>query len=310
VKHKIIAIAGPTASGKTDFALNCVRHLENAFSIDSEIVNADSIQLYDELKTITAYPFPRIMKQVKHHLYGILSPHDNISVASWLELAKSKISQLRKENKIAIFCGGTGFYISTLINGISNIPPIPVDFRKEVYAKFQMIGRDVFFEELFLLDPVSHKRLHKNDTQRILRAYEVAAYTGKPLPLWRKKNRNCIDVSVIVLQPSKTELHEKCLARIHDMIRNDAIDEIADFINRYPNYNGPLADVIGYKEISDLLKGGISKQECIDLMYLRTKQYAKRQSTWFRNQLPEAKTIQDIKNFDIVNFSQFFSKII
>jgi tRNA dimethylallyltransferase len=166
VAFHLIVIVGPTATGKSDLAVRCALGLRRS-GIQAEIINADSIQLYNELKTLTAYPSEKSLAQVRHHLYGVLLPHENSSVSLWSDLASDKIRQLSEENKIAIICGGTGLYIGALINGISIIPPIPSDFRCKVYEKFQQTGRDAFFELLQTLDPVLCETLHKNNTQRI-----------------------------------------------------------------------------------------------------------------------------------------------
>ncbi|MDR2107094.1 MAG: tRNA (adenosine(37)-N6)-dimethylallyltransferase MiaA [Holosporaceae bacterium] len=293
----LIVVTGLTASGKSDFALRCVEYLKNTRGIEAEIVNADSIQMYDELKILTAYPSAEQLNRVPHHLYGILSPNEDSSVAKWLEIADEKINFLRKAGKIPIVCGGTGFYVSALIGGISNIPQIPRNVREEVARKFQTLGREAFFNELKILDPESGNILHKNDAQRILRAYEVASYTGKTLSEWQKVGKEGgYQATITILLPPRNKLNEKCLARVNKMAESGAADEVKAFIEKYPDYRGPLSNVIGYREIISLLKGEISREKCIDLMYIRTKQYAKRQSVWFRNKLPSSKPVYKFGN--------------
>ncbi|MDR0968133.1 MAG: tRNA (adenosine(37)-N6)-dimethylallyltransferase MiaA [Holosporaceae bacterium] len=288
----LIVIAGPTASGKSDLALNLAQHLRDARGVEAEIINADSVQLYNELKTLTAYPSDDMLKSIPHRLYGILSPRETSSVAAWLDLAEKEIARLRKENKTAIICGGTGFYISALLNGISNIPKIPQDFRNKVARKFKEVGKDEFFDLLIALDPEICGTLNKNDTQRVLRAYEVASFTGKPLSSWQKEGCKAKrEASSIVLLPPRDKLNEKCLLRIEKMIEAGVIDEVRDFVERYPNYDGPLRAAVGYREIISFLNNAISLDECVQLISFRTRQYAKRQSTWFRNQMKSAKII-------------------
>ncbi len=284
--HRVVLIGGPTASGKTAFAIRYAEKLKTLYGVDSAIINADSVQLYDELKIITAFPSAEDMEKVPHRLFGILKPNEKPSVAFWLEEAKLEITRLQSEGKVAIVCGGTGFYLNAIKNGIADIPDIPSDFRQSVFEKFQSIGRDAFFEELLRLDSEIVKTLHQNNTQRILRAYEVAAYTGKPLTeWWRSASSVGYDVKQIVLLPPKEELHRRCYARIQKMMNNGAVEEVRDFVARYPNYNGGLCKAIGYYEISDFLNGKLSKDECVEQMFIHTKQYAKRQVTWFRNQM-------------------------
>ncbi|MDR1982515.1 MAG: tRNA (adenosine(37)-N6)-dimethylallyltransferase MiaA [Holosporaceae bacterium] len=290
----LIAIVGPTASGKSDFAVRYAIYLKNNFGVEAEIVNADSIQMYNALKIITSYPSYDSLKLVRHCLYGVLSPQEVISVAIWLDLVKKEIHRIHSENKVAIICGGTGFYINALINGISDIPVIPKYFRNEVLRKFQQLGREEFFNQLVFLDPELCKILHKNNTQRILRAYEVVTYTGKPLSSWWKSKSECnYQISPIVLLPPRDRLNERCLIRINKMIAVGAIDEIRRFVEEYPNYTGILCSVIGYHEIISFLNKAISFDECVERMYVRTKQYAKRQSTWFRNQLKSSQIIYE-----------------
>ncbi|MDR2781269.1 MAG: tRNA (adenosine(37)-N6)-dimethylallyltransferase MiaA [Holosporaceae bacterium] len=294
----LIVIVGPTASGKSELAIKLAQHLRNTSNVDAEIINADSIQLYDELKILTAYPCCDSLAKVKHHLYGVLSPHETSSVSFWVDLAAAKIRQLHQQGKVAIICGGTGLYVEALLGGISNIPQIPADFRAEVQKKFEQMGRDAFFDLLQNLDPDLCKTLHKNNTQRILRAYEVVSYTKKPLSSWWKENdrereAEYREVSQIVLMPPREQLNARCLLRIEKMISNGAIDEVEQFVKKYPGYDGSMNNVIGYKEILSLLNKKISISECMELMLIRTKQYAKRQSTWFRHRMKNSKIITE-----------------
>ncbi|MDR2766051.1 MAG: tRNA (adenosine(37)-N6)-dimethylallyltransferase MiaA [Holosporaceae bacterium] len=295
MKAPSLIITGPTASGKTQFALRCALALQERYGTEAEIVNADGPQLHDELKIITAFPADTVFGRVRHRLYGILCPNENPSAALWLNLAMAQIQRLQNENKIAILCGGTGFYLGALLNGISPIPKIPQNFREEVAQKFRKLGREEFFRELTQLDPDLAATLHPNNTQRILRAYEVAAHTGIPLTEWWRRGKigRRGDFRVAVLRPSGDELRERCLARIHKMLEMGAVKEMADFLGRYPNYDGPLSRIIGYAEILDLMENRITESECVCRMDVRTRRYIKRQITWFRNQLPTAIEIHD-----------------
>lgn len=286
MKYDVVIVGGPTASGKTKFAISYAEKLNQWFGIQAEIINADSIQLYDKLKVITAYPSPAEMATVPHRLFGILQPDEKSSVAYWLNLAKQEIERLHQLGKIAIICGGTGFYLNAIKHGISNIPEIPQEFRQFVLDKFNRVGRDAFFEDLSRLDGDIVKTLHKNNTQRILRAYEVVAYTGRTLTSWWHDNQTSgYKVKQILIMPEKEKLHSRCLIRINNMIQMGAIDEVNDFATRYPNYNGPLCKAIGYNEILEFTRRKISLHECIELMYIHTKQYTKRQITWFKGQM-------------------------
>lgn len=304
--NSTIIISGPTASGKTALAIKLAQTLEMKWGYQSEIINADSVQMYNELKILTAYPSNEELKQVKHNLFGILTPYESSSVTSWLEKANKELVRIHSAEKIAIVCGGTGFYIKALLNGVANIPTIPEKIREEVKKYFVEVGRDVFFTKLAELDMESAKNLHKNDTQRILRAYEVAFYTGKPLSEWwkdTKASRENDEIPIIVLLPDKEKIREHARTRIYKMIEKGAIEEVQTFNEKYPNYIGPLQEVIGYREICNFIqrKNIKSEDELIEQIRVRTNQYIKRQSTWFRNKLKNAKFICDFGENCAVN---------
>lgn len=283
----VFIVAGPTASGKTSLAIELAEKFKekgNRF----EIINADSIQLYNELKILTAFPSSDEMSRVSHHLFGVLDPFETYSVGKWKQQAEAKIDELHDQGKIPILCGGTGFYLNSIVNGIATIPDIPESHRKEVFEKFQRVGRAKFMEDLLKLDPGN--QLDPNNTQRILRAYEVVSFTEKPLSYWWNQGNNSKykNIKKLVLLPAKEKLRENILKRAVQMIHTGAVEEVQEFISRYPNYKGPLDRVIGFVEIQDFLNKKISKEKLIDLMFIRTRQYAKRQSTWFRHQMPDA----------------------
>lgn len=287
--NSILTIVGPTASGKTSASLELVKNLQKK-NIISEIINSDSIQLYKDLKILMAFPSEEQLREIPHHLFGILDANEKISVAQWKNLAESKIDELHKNKKIPVLCGGTGFYINSIVKGISNIPEIPKEHRKKVSEKFILVGREKFFEELLLLDPKICSLLHPNNTQRILRAYEVVTFTGKPLTFWweQEKIQKHSNIKIVVILPNREQLHKSILDRIHRMLKNGAIEEVIDFLKLNPNYNGPLNKVIGFEEIKEFLNTNFSKEELIEKIFIKTRQYAKRQTTWFRYQMKDA----------------------
>ncbi|MDR1551508.1 MAG: tRNA (adenosine(37)-N6)-dimethylallyltransferase MiaA [Holosporaceae bacterium] len=281
----LIVLTGPTATGKSNLAVWLAEYLCRERGQWAEIINADSVQQYNGLKILTAVPSEETMRRVPHHLYEILSPDEETTAVAWADLARAKIQQLREEGKRAIVCGGTGLYINTLLHGISNIPKIPKDLRQEIIEKFKKIGRDAFFEQLAERDPELGRALHKNDTQRILRAYEVEAYTGKPLSKWWKNDEKKCNIFPIILLPPREELVRRCLIRTEKIVRHGVVDEMKAFVAKHPDYDGPLTRAIGYREITLFLKQSVSITECIRLIHLKTRQYAKRQRTWFRYQM-------------------------
>ncbi len=167
LKSKIILISGPTASGKSKFAIQLAK------KINGELINADSMQIYKEFKILTARPKLKDIKIVKHHLYGFKSVKDNYSTGNWLRDAKSKIKNIKKKNKIPILVGGTGLYFKALIDGIVKIPEVPQYIRNKIRKKQSKIGQIKFYSELIKLDPLCKKKINKNDTQRSIRSYEV-----------------------------------------------------------------------------------------------------------------------------------------
>lgn len=287
---RIVVITGPTSSGKTKASLNAAENFQES-GVSAEIINADSIQLYRDLKTLTAFPLHEQLKRIPHHLFGILDPNQNFSAANWKTSAEEKISELHRDGKMPVICGGTGFYINSLIYGLNDIPEIPLEHREKTYQRFLECGREKFFEELKILDPELCQQLHPNNTQRILRAYEVATFTNKPLSFWWKQTKQpkYEDVQVFVILPKN--LADVIYQNIRNMFDNNVIEEVAEFLNRYPNYSGPLDRVIGLQEIKEFLQTPCSIDELIEKIFIKTRQYAKRQSTWFRNKMNEAKIV-------------------
>lgn len=296
-----IVIGGPTASGKTALAIHLAENLQNFFNISAEIINADSVQMYKDLKILTAYPSEQELARVPHRLFGILEPQESSSVASWLARAKIELDRLKSENKVAILCGGTGFYLRAIFEGIAEIPEIPQEVRQNVWNLFKKIGRDAFFQKLTELDPETPQKLHKNDTQRILRAYEVIEFTGKTLKEWweekdkdKRKNKEEKkseeeERKTLVLLPERDFLRKKAAKRIEKMLNNGAIEEVEAFNAQNPEYDGPLKEVIGYSEVCEFLQSSTQKRsELVEKISIRTNQYIKRQFTWFKNQLKDA----------------------
>lgn len=288
---RIIVITGPTSSGKTKASLKVAENFQKS-SVTTEIINADSIQLYRDLKTLTAFPSDEQLKRVPHNLFGILEPEQSFSVANWKVLAEEKIGELHRNGKIPIICGGTGFYINSLIYGIDDIPEVPLEYREKIYQHFLECGRENFFKKLQDLDPELCRKLHPNNTQRVLRAYEVATFTNKPLSFWwnQTKHPKYKDVQVFVILPN--DLADVIYHNIQNMFDNGVIEEVAEFLKRYPNYSGPLNRVIGLQEIRDFLQTSCPINELIEKIFIKTRQYAKRQSTWFRNKMDNVKIVK------------------
>ncbi len=183
LKSKIILISGPTASGKSDFAIKLAK------KINGEIVNADSMQIYKEFKILTARPTKKYQQNIKHHLYGFQNVRKNFSTGHWLKLVLKKIKEIQKRNKIPILVGGTGLYFKVLTEGLVTIPNIPKKMRNKVRDLQKKIGQKKFFNKLIKLDPLSKDKINPNDIQRSIRAYEIKQFTKISIFEWFKKTK-------------------------------------------------------------------------------------------------------------------------
>ena len=184
LKSKIVLIYGPTASGKSNFAIKLAK------KINGEIINADSMQVYKELKVLSARPFKKNFQKIKHHLYGLQSVKKNFSTGDWLKLVNQKILEIKKRKKVPILVGGTGLYFKSLIEGLVNIPNIPIKFREKIRSLHKKIGSKNFFLKLVKIDPLAKKHINLSDTQRVIRAYEVKKFTKKSLYDWFQNTKS------------------------------------------------------------------------------------------------------------------------
>ena len=187
LKSKIVLIYGPTASGKSIFSIKLAK------KINGEIINADSMQVYKDLKILSARPLKKDYQKIKHHLYGFLSAKKNFSSGDWLKLTKQKILDIRKKKKTPILVGGTGLYFKALTEGLVNIPNIPIKFRKEVRSLYKKLGSKRFYSKLVKLDPLVKNRINPYDAQRSIRAYEVKSFTKKSMYEWFKNTKSTFE---------------------------------------------------------------------------------------------------------------------
>ena len=261
---KIYVIIGPTASGKSGLAVKIAKFLSGS------VVNADSIQIYKDLSIVSARPTPAETEGIPHLLYGYLDAWTQGTVQDWLE----KVIPVLKETKNPVLVGGTGLYLSTLINGINEIPSVDEDIRKQV--------RQMDIEE------VRHrvKDCPFTDPQRLRRALEVQLSTGKPLSYFQSlplKKLYHADFKVIFINPARHLLYQNCEKRFHQMIGQGGIEEVRALLKLNPT--GGVLKAIGVPEIISYLQGDITKDQMIQKAVLSTRHYAKRQITWFRHQL-------------------------
>ena len=296
LKSKIILIYGPTASGKSSFAVNLAK------KIDGEIVNADSMQVYKELKILSARPFQKDCNKIKHHLYGFQSVKRKFSTGDWLKLVKEKIENVKKRKKVPILVGGTGLYFKALTDGLVNIPNIPIKFRKNVRYLHKKIGSKKFFSKLVKLDLLTKNFLNSSDTQRAIRAYEVKLFTKKSLYDWFRNTKSEFekkDFFKIYIDYPRSKLINRINIRAVKMIENGAIPEVRSFINLKVPQSKTASKAIGIKEIRDYLKKKIEKPDVIEKISIKTRQYAKRQATWARGNMVDWKKISpdDLNKF-------------
>jgi tRNA dimethylallyltransferase len=289
LKSKIVLIYGPTASGKSNFAIKLAK------KINGEIINADSMQVYKELKVLSARPFKKNFQKIKHHLYGFQSVKKNFSTGDWLKLVNQKILEIKKRKKVPILVGGTGLYFKSLIEGLVNIPNIPIKFREKIRSLHKKIGSKNFFLKLVKIDPLVKKHINLSDTQRVIRAYEVKKFTKKSLYDWfqnTKSNYEQKDFYKIYIDFPRDELIKKITSRAVEMIKKGAILEVKKFIKLKVAKNKSANKAIGVTEIKEYIDKKIEINEVIEKISIKTRQYAKRQTTWSRGNMLDWKKMK------------------
>jgi len=290
----VILLAGPTASGKSELAIHIAK------KINGEIVNADSMQVFKEIKILSARPID--YKKIKHHLYGILSVKKNFSTGVWLKLVEKKINEILNKKKTPIIVGGTGLYFKALIDGIAEIPNVSKLKRDKVIKLYNKIGADQFYKKLIKLDPKCKDKIEKNDRQRMIRFYEVKFYTKQSIFDWQKNTTNNlkdIDFKKIFLNFPREILLEKVDQRFKKMLKTGALREAKKFQKLKISKDLTSNHVLGLKEIMSHLNKEISLKEAIDRSIIRTRQYIKRQMTWFRGQMKDWNEFNDLKQQDL-----------
>ena len=282
LKSKIILISGPTASGKSNFAIKLAK------KISGEIINADSMQVYKELKILSARPDPKDYQKIKHHLYGFHNVRNNFSTGDWLKFAIKKINEIRKRKKIPIFVGGTGLYFKALTEGLVRIPNIPIRYRNKIRTLHENLGQKKFYQKLLKLDPSSKNKINSTDTQRSIRAYEVKSFTKKSLHDWFKNTKSLFtedNFFKIYIDYPRQDLIDRINKRSEKMIKLGAIKEVKKFIKLKVRKDKSVNKAIGINEIKEYLNLEKELEETIEKISIKTRQYAKRQSTWARGNM-------------------------
>ena len=291
-QKKTILLFGPTASGKSKLAIDIAKKL------NGEIVNADSMQIYKEIKILSARPNEQT---VKHHLYGFISAKNNFSVGAWYKLAATKIKEIKKRNKTAIVTGGTGLYFKALVDGLAQIPNVP----KIDYSYLNPIGRFMMKNHYQKKYPKIFKGINTNDIQRVSRAISVYNATGITLNEWQnKKNKkyfNSKEFIKICLIPPKPVLEEKIKKRFSEMLKKGAIQEARKYrnLNLSSHTLHSSNSIIGLREIQSFLSKKISMEDLKEQVLIKTRQYAKRQFTWQRGQMKDWKGFEDTNYLDL-----------
>jgi len=296
LRSKIILIYGPTASGKSEFAIKL------ANKVNGEIVNADSMQVYKELKILSARPNPKDYQKIKHHLYGFHSVRNNFSTGDWLKISIKKINEIKKRKRIPIFVGGTGLYFKALTDGLVSIPNIPIRFRNKIRTLHKTLGQKRFYQKLIRLDPNSKEKINPTDTQRSIRAYEVKQFTKKSLHEWFENTKSYFDKDdfyKIYIDYPRVELIQRINKRTEQMIKIGAINEVKRFLKLKVKKDKSVNKAIGIHEIKDYLEKRNDMSDVIEKISIKTRQYAKRQSTWARGNMMSWLKLppQDLNNF-------------
>ncbi len=282
---KAVLIAGPTASGKSALAL------ELAEKTGGVVINADSMQVYRDLRVLTARPTPDEEARVPHRLYGHVDAAVNFSAGSWVADAAKVLEEVRAQNRLPIFAGGSGLYFKALTRGLSAVPPIPAEIRDGVRARLERDGVEALHAELARRDPASAQRLKPRDRSRIARALEVVEATSRPLTDWHRDGLPPLlpqaSFRALFLEPDRDQLYARIDARFEAMLQAGALREVAALAARQLNPLLPAMKAHGVPALIRHLQGEISLKEAAEIGRADTRHYAKRQFTWFRHQLPE-----------------------
>ena len=281
-QSKIILISGPTASGKSIFAIKVAK------KINGEIINADSMQVYKKLEILTARPNKKKQKNIKHHLYGVINLNKKFSTGQWLKIAIESIKKIQKNKKIPILVGGTGLYFQALIEGLVKIPNIPLEFRNKIRLIQKKNGQKKFYKKLIKIDPTVEDKFDSNDTQRSIRAFEIKSFTKISMYEWLKKTKSEFkdkDFLKLYIDYKRKDLIKRITLRTHMMIEEGAIKEVKKFLKAKIKKDLSVNKVIGVDELTQYLKKEVNLEQAKELISIKTRQYAKRQATWARTRM-------------------------
>ena len=278
----ILVIGGPTASGKSALAADAAERFGGV------VVNADSMQLYRDLPILTSWPDDALRARAPHRLYGVLDGAERCSAGRWRDLAMAEIERIHGDGALPILVGGTGLYLRALLEGLAPVPAIPDAARETVRALHEREGSAGLHARLAERDPEAAGRLEPGDSQRVMRAYEVIEATGRSLLAWQaeRHDRYTGQAAVLVLEPPRGALYDACNERFERMMAAGALDEAARLKARGLDPRLPVMKAVGVRALLDHLSGVTTLERAVELGRQATRRYAKRQTTWFRTQMP------------------------
>jgi tRNA dimethylallyltransferase len=289
---KIILISGPTASGKSNFALKIAK------KIDGEIINADSMQVYKQFKILTARPNKKEQKKIKHHLYGIIDLNKKFSTGQWLKITIKKIKNIQKRKKIPILVGGTGLYFQSLIKGLVEIPEIPLKLRNKIRSMQKKEGQKKFYKKLLKVDPMTKDKFDPNDTQRTIRAFEIKLFTKISMYEWMNRTESEFKQDQFLklyINFKREDLIKRISLRSIKMMNDGAVKEVKNFIKLKIKKDLSVNRIIGIDELTQYLNKKINLDQAQELISIKTRQYAKRQATWARSRMTSWEKINPTK---------------
>ncbi|KEC73757.1 tRNA delta(2)-isopentenylpyrophosphate transferase [Rhizobium leguminosarum bv. phaseoli CCGM1] len=281
-----ILITGPTASGKSALAVELAKRYGGA------VVNADSMQVYDTLRVLTARPSEEEMQGVPHHLYGHVPAGAAYSTGAWLRDVSALLPALKAAGQLPVFVGGTGLYFKALTGGLSDMPEIPEELREELRMRLVAEGPEGLHAELEAIDPAMSAGLNRQDGQRIVRALEVIKATGRSITEFQRRSGPAVidadKARKVVFLPDRAVLHARINSRFEKMLQQGAEDEVRALLALGLPAVAPVMKAIGVSQIAAMLKDEMTREEVLEKGAAATRQYAKRQMTWFRNQMDES----------------------
>lgn len=290
-----VAFGGPTACGKSAAALAAAKEF-GARGPGAVVINADSMQVYRELAILTARPDAAAMAAVPHRLYGVLSAGDACSAGRWRAMALAEIDAALAAGKLPILAGGTGLYLEVLRNGLAPVPPIPADIRAQAQAHIAAEDGPALHARLARIDPAAAAALRPGDRQRIARAWQVMTATGRSILDWQRdagQAEDAPELATFLFLPERSALYAACDRRFAQMIEAGAVEEVESMLALGLDPGLPAMKAVGVREIAAYLRGEIGRAEMIARGQRATRQYAKRQYTWFRHRVPALRVFDE-----------------